>query len=352
MHVALDATPLTLRHGGIARYVRELAAALVREFPEDRVTLLSDRPFATPLDPPLPAGRAPQNWVQRRWWLYGVAREMRRLNADLLHGTHFSAPWLPLRPSVMTLHDLSPWLDAAAVPGAAFVRCRAPLLIGLGLATRIIAPSEAVRRQAIAYFRIHPSRIYAVPHAASGRFRPSPGQRAKPYFFCLSSAEPRKNLPMLIGAWREAYRQCGVELLLAGPKQASLGPVVPAPGLHLLGEVSEDELPGLYSGAVACLYPSLYEGFGLPVLEAMQCGALVIASSDPAISEVAAKAALLLDPRDALAWRQAMCGAAAGAEDLRALPPRALARAAEFSWARTARQTREVYAEAVAAFHE
>jgi glycosyltransferase involved in cell wall biosynthesis len=333
MHVALDATPLTLRHGGISRYVRELSAALIREFPEDRFTLVSDQVFAAPPGVPASGSGRPRHWLERRWWLFGVQREMRRIGAGLLHGTHFSAPWLPLRPSVMTLHDLSPWIEAVRPPGAVFVGRRAPLLIGLGLATRIIVPTQAIRRAAIERFGIRPSRIHAIPHAASGRFRPRPARPTQRYFFCLSAAEPRKNLDRLVDSWRQAYRECGVELWIAGPNAFGWRPAGNGPGLRLLGEVSDDELADLYSGAVACLYPSCYEGFGLPVLEAMQCGAAVLG-----------------DPDDARAWCEALRGAAGGGESWRAVRDLALKRAADFSWSRTARLTREVYAEALEAF--
>src|SRR5512139_4068035 len=113
MRVALDATPLTLPSGGIARYVRELSVALAIESPEDDIVLLSDQPFelASGTPPNLRAGRPPRHWLERRWWLYGVPRETLRARIEVFHGTHFTVPWLPLRPTVMTLHDLSPWLD-------------------------------------------------------------------------------------------------------------------------------------------------------------------------------------------------------------------------------------------------
>jgi len=353
MKVALDATPLTLSSGGIARYVRELSRALAEEFPQDDFTLISDQPFPEPQSSPvnLRRGDSPRTGLERRWWTWGVQRAMMASGAGLFHGTHFAVPWLPLHPSVMTLHDLSPWLHPEWQAEARFVRCRAPYLIGLGLTTRVITPSEAVRGEAIDRFHIHPDRIRAVPLAASAHFRrTAPPARPRPYFLHVGVIEPRKNLAMLIAAWREVHGRLGAELLLAGPRRSDGAVPAPEPGLHILGEVPEEDLPSLYSGALACLYPSLYEGFGLPVLEALQCGALVICSRIAALKELTGGAALLVDPGDAKAWVAAMCAAGSGAEDLNRQREAALKRAACFSWARAARLTREVYAEALGAF--
>jgi glycosyltransferase involved in cell wall biosynthesis len=136
-----------------------------------------------------------------------------------------------------------------------------------------------------------------------------------------------------------------VDLVIAGRRRADGPALRPEPGLELAGEVTDEQLSALYSGAVAFLYPSLYEGFGLPVLEAMQCGAPAIASRDPAIAEVAGGAAVLLDPRDGAAWVEALRAAATQPERLAGLRAQSLARAAEFSWGRAARLTREVYEE-------
>ena len=118
----------------------------------------------------------------------------------------------------------------------------------------------------------------------------------------------------------------------------------------MLGEVPDSDLPGLYSGALACVYPSLYEGFGLPVLEAMQCGALVITSRDPAILEVSGNAAVHVDAENTTALAEAMRAVAANPGHFAELRWKALARAAEFSWRKTARLTREVYDAATSAF--
>ena len=224
------------------------------------------------------------------------------------------------------------------------------MLIGFGLATMVVTPSEAVRRQAIERFRIHPDRIRAVPHAASAGFRPVTPPPMPSYFLYAGTLEPRKNIPGLLAAWREIRFRNSVDLVLAGRQRVDFAQLSPEPGLHILGEVSDERLAELYTGALAFVYPSFYEGFGLPVLEAMQCGACVITSRDPAISEVAAGAAIQTGSRTELA--RAMSGIAAHPD--RACPwrERALRRAAEFSWARTARLTREVYEEAHRRFRD
>src|SRR6266550_8460128 len=113
MRVALDATPLTLSSGGLARYTSELAVALASQFPEDEYYLVSDQDFELPSGAPsnLRRGAGPAGLLERRWWLWGVQREMHRLGAEIYHGTNFEVPYLPARPSVMTVHDLSPWMN-------------------------------------------------------------------------------------------------------------------------------------------------------------------------------------------------------------------------------------------------
>jgi glycosyltransferase involved in cell wall biosynthesis len=145
-----------------------------------------------------------------------------------------------------------------------------------------------------------------------------------------------------VEAWREVRRRHPIDLVLAGRRRKDSPDIEEEPGLRLAGEVPDAELAGLYSGALAFVYPSLYEGFGLPVIEAMQCGAGVIASR--AVAEAAGNAAVYADGVTELA--RAMCEAAERPEwraERRAL---SLERAREFTWERTARLTREVYEEA------
>jgi glycosyltransferase involved in cell wall biosynthesis len=346
MRAAIEAASLALSSGGLARYTAELALALAREFPGDEYFLISDQPFPMPAGAPpnLKRGGGPRNALERRWWLWGIARELERLGADLIHGPDFSVPYIPRRPSVLTLHDLSPWMDPRWHGKAARVKRRTPVLLELGIATMVVTPSESVRKQAIDRFHLRPDRVVAVPEAAAPLFRPAPRAipAAPPYFLFVGTLEPRKNLPMLVDAWREVRRRHAVDLVIAGRRRSDAGEIPAEPGLRLTGEVSDAELPALYSGALAFVYPSAYEGFGLPVLEAMQCGTAVIASR--AVAETGGDAATYAD--DAAGLAAAMLAAAERPEWNAELRARSLARAREFSWEATARRTHEVYLEA------
>jgi glycosyltransferase involved in cell wall biosynthesis len=353
LRVALDATPLTLPSGGLRRYVSELSLALARAFPQDYFVLASDQAFAMPAGAPsnLVRGAGPRNALERRWWSYGLARLAARERINVFHGVNFEVPVAPLLPAVLTLHDLSPWREPNWHSGAGRVRARTPRLVGLGLATMVIAPTAAVRSEAIERFRLAPGRVAAVPEAASAAFQPVATAPAQPpYFLYVGALEPRKNLRVILDAWRAVRSRYAVDLVLAGPRRDDYPAPAAEPGLHLAGEVPEAELPRLYSGALAFLYPSLYEGFGLPVVEAMQCGAAVFVSRDAALGEVSGGAALALSAGDGGAWAQAMTRALTDTEWVRGMRARSLARAREFSWRATAERTREVYAEAIRRF--
>ena len=345
MRVAIEAASLALTSGGLLRYTSELSLALARNFPNDEFYLTSDQAFAMPEAAPanLYRGAGPRNALERRWWLWGLARELSRLSADLVHGPDFAVPYIPTRPSVLTLHDLSPWMRDEWHADAGRVRHRTPILLEMGVATMVITPGERVRKQAIERFRLRPDRVFAIPEAAAPWFRPSaPFGHEKRYFLFVGTIEPRKNLTAMIDAWREVRRELDIDLLIAGRARADAPPLAPEPGLKVMGEVPDECLPALYSGALAVVYPSLYEGFGLPVLEAMQCGAVVVASR--AVEEVAGDAAIYADDSQEIA--RAMRDIASTVERLDELRSRSLAHARGFTWDRTARQTYEVYQEA------
>src|SRR5579871_4997082 len=154
--IALDAGPLSVASGGVRRYTEELSRALAENFPEDEFWLLSDQPFLAPTGSPanLKTGGGPRNLLERRWWLWGLQAEISRIGIELFHGTDFAVPYLPIRPSVMTLHDLSPWKNPTWHADGGRVKTRTPVLLRLGLATLLITLSEAIRREVMEVFHI------------------------------------------------------------------------------------------------------------------------------------------------------------------------------------------------------
>ena len=152
MRVVLEAAPLSLSSGGLARYTAELSLALARGFPDDEFFLASDQPFAMPADSPvnLRRGGGPRTAAEHRWWLWGLGREAARLRADVVHGPDFAVPYLPQKPSVLSLHDLSPWMDPRWHHAAERVKRRTPVLFHLGIVTMVVTPFEGLFTHALA----------------------------------------------------------------------------------------------------------------------------------------------------------------------------------------------------------
>ena len=365
MRVAIDATPLTVPTGGTRRYVVELTRALAEEFPSDEFHLLSDQPL----------GGAPQELVglenvqfgsargskwAAKWWSLGLPWELHRRRIDVFHGTDFAIPYLPLRASVLVIHDLSPWKRGPrrARP-AERIRQRTPYL--LKLATRITTPSEAIRSELSDFFGIAPSKITAIPLAAAGTFRRQAGSNVteglrrlgigRPYLLFVGDRNERKNLQGLIEAWRGLRKNREkVSLVLVGKPGLAEIETLEEPGLHVLGPLDDKEVESLLSGALAFVYPSLYEGFGLPVLEAMKVGAPVVTSKDPAITEVAGGAALQVDVASREKLTQALVEVTTSSQLRTCLEERGRRRASQFTWRSTAVLTHAVYDKAIRRF--
>jgi glycosyltransferase involved in cell wall biosynthesis len=230
----------------------------------------------------------------------------------------------------------------------------------------VITLSESSRRDIARIYGLPTERVAVTPLAAADHFQPS--ERAErepalarlgvpgPYLLAVGNLQPRKNLARLLEAFRNAIADRGdyVHLVIVGPRKWADSPIHRAAAsdglngrVHLLGYVTPGDLRMLYGGATALVYPSLYEGFGLPVLEAMACGTPVICSNRPSLPEVAGDAALLIDPTDTGAIARAMTRVLDDATFRADLHERSLKRSAQFSWTDTARLTRDVYRAAV-----
>ena len=356
--------------GGIRRYVVELAKALALQFPEDDYLLLSDQagwrlPDEIARLPNVSSPLPPATGWRRKWWSLGLPWALFRENVDVFHGSDYSIPYLPLKPTVLMIHDLSPWKRGILAPGGS-ERIRARSRHLARLATMIVTPSEAIRREARAYFGLPSSVIAVTPLAAGDGMSPVSESTAvrqleesdinTPYLLYLGSLMKRKNIPTLIEAWRRAKtRVPGLALVVVGaPGDLDISSMR-EPDLHVVGPLSDKDAAGLLSGAAAFVYPSLYEGFGLPVLEAMQAGTPVIASKDPAVMEVAGGAAFHVDVGSA----NDLCAAELSAAIVAIVSRPGLReqfvekgrqRASRYSWQATAVTTHAAYAEAIRRF--
>jgi glycosyltransferase involved in cell wall biosynthesis len=369
---ALDARTATDHFPGIGRYVFNLARAMRPLLHGDeRLLVLRDPAGSSPWDwTPLAGGRLQvvdvpvSPFSPRQQW--AIPRLLRRTGTALYHSPYYLMPYRPGRPSLLTVYDLIPLLFPQTVSRRARLFFRWTTALALRAAVRVVAISEATRRDLLAAYRSLLEKVVVTPLAADPAFHPrSPAEveslrrrYALPerYVLYVGSGKPHKNLTQLVGAWSRIRRSppaTGTSLVIAGPSDPRyLEPRQRADTLGLddvvwLGPVPEPDLPALYTGATVFVFPSLYEGFGLPVLEAMACGTPVACSNTSSLPEVTGDAALTFEPTDAASIADALAHLL-GDADLRAeLRGQGLRRAAGFSWERTARQTLAQYRQAV-----
>ena len=320
MRVGVDVSPLVQTRAGTARHVRGLLAAL-RGRPELDLELLA---FGGP-------GRASSVARDAVWYPLGLARRARRL--DLLHCTTFRGPVRASVPTVLTVHDLAILRFPEAFPRWHRLYGAAGLVGVLRSADALVAVSEFTRDEVVSLAGVPAERIRVVPNGVDPGFVADGPRADGEYVLAVATLEPRKNLARAV----EAARLAGLELRVVGARGWG---GVDVPGW--VGEVPDAELARLYRGARCVLYVSSYEGFGLPVLEAMACGTPVVTSRGTAMEEVAAGAAVLVDPRDARSVAEGIVEAGARREEL---VPRGLARASELTWNRAADEVVRLWSE-------
>lgn len=326
MRVAIDVSALRQTRAGTARYLKGLLDELQRR--ED--VAVQTRSF----------GRGDRLSTLVRdgvWYPFLLGR---REDADVLHCPTYRGPIRSRLPLVVTVHDLAVLRHPDAFNR--WTRTYSPQVVPrvLRAATRVIAVSEFTRRELVELLAVPDEKIRVVPNAVAAEFTHEGEAEAGDYVLAVGTLEPRKNLARLV----EAVRRTNLELRVVGARGWG-GVQVAGNGVRWLGEVDDAELARLYRGAACVAYPSLYEGFGIPVLEAMACGAPVVTSRGTAMEEVADGAAVLVDAGDPADIAAGIERAGAERDQLVA---RGLERARAFRWAAVADATVQVYREAAA----
>lgn len=370
MYIGIDSIPLATPKTGIGHYTFELARGLALAAPDDEFELVSPFPVestgdATP-NSSLPANlrtvRVKAGRLKRRWWTIGLPLYVRQATLDLFHGTNYSVPLWNSCPTVVTIHDLTLFLYPETFQQHILRRARRRLPIMARTATMIVTPSEQVRREVCEHLNVNPDKVIAIPEAARPTFYRADSEQTlnarrqlgveDEFVLFVGTIEPRKNLLTLVRAFEEVLKATPLrpQLVIAGGhgwqadelysyvRQSGIGERV-----LFTGYVADEDLRALYSSCRVCVYPSLYEGFGLPPLEAMACGAPVVTSRIPSIIETVGTAARLVAPTDVYSLAQAIADLLKNEEEQRHLSAAGMKRAAQFTWEQTARATLDVY---------
>jgi glycosyltransferase involved in cell wall biosynthesis len=364
VRIAFDGTTLRPERTGVGYYTEHLLEHLARQH-DGELVVVSNRTIDTTAPLPghvrvaVPAARLP-----RMAWMQMVApRTLRELHADVAHFTNGMVPIASSVPSVVTIHDMSLTMYPAYHPLRRVLLNRPLVDIAARRATAVITVSESARRDIVRIYALDPSRVHVVHEAAAPAFRPvcdlaelnrvrrryGLGDRVILY---VGTIEPRKNLPRLIDAFAVRRRAGDLTHQLVcvgryGWRSRGIGARIEharvADAIAFTGYVPFGDLPALYNLAEMFVFPSLHEGFGLPVVEAMACGVPVIAGTTSSLPEVGGGAVEHVDPQDEDALGEAMVRLARSRERRDALATLGLRRARTFSWDRAARETLDVY---------
>jgi glycosyltransferase involved in cell wall biosynthesis len=363
LRIGIDGRAFASPAAGVRRYVNGLTRALLAlGEPLSVIALGGTDPSVLPEgvgrvdEPPHP----PTNLG---WSLVGLPLAARRAAVDVVHAPAYTAPvWSPA-PVVLTIHDVSYQRHPQWYPyrrdwaRRAFYRCSAIA------ASHILTISRFSATEITAAYGIPAERMTVTPLGVDRAFAPAASDELgdlpvgvhQPYLLHVGDLHERRNLAMLVGAVLDARRQLdgtyqALSLVLAGADRGvgdSLRGIAERAGaadaVVQLGSVGESQLRTLYAGAIALAYPSLYEGFGLPLVEAMACGVPVIASNTASMPEVLGDAGMLLDSADRPGWTSAIVDVVTSDQARARLIAAGLRRVAEFTWARTATLTLDAY---------
>ena len=365
MHIAFDGTTLRPGRTGVGYYTEHLLRHAAEQCVDDEISVISNVAIETTERLPARVRQvvAP-SWSPRLVWMQTQApRLLRRLGADVVHFTNGMVPLGGSLPTVVTIHDMSLTMYPAFHPWRRVVLNRPFVNIAARRADAIITVSDSAKRDIVRLYGVEDSRVHVVHEAAAPSFRvirePFELRRVRErygladhFILYVGTIEPRKNLPTLIEAFarRRTAGDLPHQLVCAGPYgwlsrdiEALIERLGVRDAVLFTGYVPFADLPAIYNLAEAFVFPSIYEGFGLPVVEAMACGAPVITGRVSALNEVSGDAAECVDPLDVDTLGEALVALTRSRERREELARRGLERARGFSWDRAAAETLAVY---------
>lgn len=384
MKIGVNALFLQTPASGSGQYLTHLLNALAEIDQQNEYILLGATPSKNPASGspwerfpyqvrPVPSlARGNENIEKLVWEQLTGPRAARKAGVDLLHVPYFAPPLFPLMPGVVTIHDVIPLrlpLYRAGARVEAYMRLVARAATK---ATLIITVSQHAKRDIIDALHVPAERIRVIYEAAGDEYTPVTDPSTltaargryglgEQYIFYLGGLDQRKNVLQLVRAFARLYRQLedpNLQLFISGDPDKKKGPLFPDPrpvaaelGVAdkiIYRFVEEEDKPAVYSGACLFVFPSLYEGFGLPPLEAMSCGAPVICSNRTSLPEVVGDAAISVDVDDIQDMAEAMRSVLTDSTLQENLRARSIRRAAQFSWRKAGKETLAVYEEAQA----
>ena len=370
MHIVIDGRYIQDHFPGIGRYTYQLAYALTSVAPDDTFSVLCDpRAHNSRYDLNDLLSRenvrevvAPVGVLSAGQQI-AIPRLLNRLKPDVYHSPYYVLPYATSCPTVVTVHDLIPELCPEALPRPWLRHAfRGLVRLACRRARMVIAGSTATAQDLRHRLHLPAERVATIPYGVDSSFCPPSSEQVAamgqalrlsyPYVLYVGINKPHKNLVRLVQAWARIPDTVrgDTRLVLAGredPRYPQTRQAIAQLGIGnsvtILGPVPDADMAALYGGGVAFAFPSLYEGFGLPVLEAMACGTPVVASNRSSLPEVVGKAGLLIDPFDMDALAAALARLLGDAALRRELSAQGLIRARRFTWERAARETLAVY---------
>lgn len=366
MRIGIECTPMLGNRSGVGHYTEQIVTHLAQARPEWEFTLFSNRPLE---QFSLPGVNLANGFFPRSRWLWMQLKlpgAIRQNRPDLCHFPNNSAPVRHVTPYVATIHDASLFLYRQHHPWSRLLALRLLLPLVARQATAVITDSECARADLVRVLHLPPEKVHAIHLAVSDAFHPLPQAQEQEklqkkydlpsqFILYVGSIEPRKNIRRLIEAVSRLH-QAGLpaHLCLVGPNgwlldslQKEVAQMNLTGFVHYLGYVPQADLPGLYSLATVFAFPSLYEGFGLPPLEAMACGTPVLTSRRTAMEEVCGEAAWLVDPRDVAEMTNGLHTLLTDAHQRDAYREKGKAHVKQFTWAQTAEKTAVLYEQAL-----